>query len=101
MRARLEMAVGQILLLASGRDHAPLDSDYTSDTEDAPVVLCNEELTTAVRKELAMSLKDLIQHGLMPVSSWDKIYEFSEYLKTENFLRNKLYYFLKKICLQS
>ena len=66
------MAVGQILLLASGRDYTPLDSDYTSDTEDAPVVLCNEELTTAVRKELAMSLKDLIQHGLMPVSFGEK-----------------------------
>jgi hypothetical protein len=62
------MAVGQILLLASGREPTPPDSDYTSDTEDAPVVLCNEELTTAVRKELAISLRDLIQHGLMPVS---------------------------------
>ncbi|XP_059469249.1 RUN domain-containing protein 1 [Neocloeon triangulifer] len=67
MRARLEMAVGHILLLASGHDSFPLESDYTSDTEDAPVVMCNEELTTAVRKELAISLRDLIQHGLMPI----------------------------------
>ncbi|KAF4526334.1 hypothetical protein B566_EDAN012261 [Ephemera danica] len=68
MRARLEVAVGHIMLLASKQEAAlPADSDYTSDTEDAPVVLCNEELTTAVRKELAPSLRDLLQHGLMPV----------------------------------
>ncbi|CAB3377120.1 Hypothetical predicted protein [Cloeon dipterum] len=67
LRARLEMAVGHILLLASGHVPLPLDSDYTSDTEDAPAVLCNEELVTAVRKELAISLRDLIQHGLMPI----------------------------------
>ena len=33
----------------------------------APVIKCNQELTTAVRKELAMALKDLLQHGLMEV----------------------------------
>jgi hypothetical protein len=45
-----------------------LDSDYTSDSEDAPVVLCNVKLTSAVRKQLALSIRDLMQHGLMPVS---------------------------------
>ena len=46
-----------------------LDSDYTSDSEDSPVVLCNVKLTAAVRKQLAVSIRDLMQHGLMPVST--------------------------------
>lgn len=33
----------------------------------APVVQCNEKLTTAVRKDLASAIRDLMQHGLMPV----------------------------------
>jgi len=98
MRARLEMAVGQILMLASGQEPAPLDSDYTSDTEDAPVVFCNEELTTAVRKELAMSLRDLTQHGLMPVSIlklFISLYSF--FVDFFSFISNsqKLQYFTK------
>lgn len=34
----------------------------------APAVLCNEKLTSAVRKDLATALRDLMQHGLMEVS---------------------------------
>lgn len=52
-----------------------LDSDYTSDSEDAPVVLCNVKLTAAVRKQLALSIRDLMQHGLMPVST-DVLFSF-------------------------
>ncbi|KAG8230205.1 hypothetical protein J437_LFUL009266, partial [Ladona fulva] len=66
LRARLELAVEYIIQLCSNQD-IPVDSDYTSDSEDAPVVLCNEKLTSAVRKNLAMSIRDLMQHGLMPV----------------------------------
>ena len=33
----------------------------------SPVIQCNMELTTAVRKELAMALRDLLQHGLIEV----------------------------------
>ena len=29
---------------------------------------CQHELTSAVRKELAMALKDLLQHGLIEVT---------------------------------
>ena len=32
-----------------------------------PIIQCNMELTTVVRKELAMALRDLLQHGLMEV----------------------------------
>lgn len=65
LRARLEVAIKQVMELASKQEPVCVDSDYTSDSEDTPVVLCNEKLTTAVRKDLASALRDLIQHGLM------------------------------------
>ena len=43
------------------------DSDYTSDSESNPTVERNEELTLTIRKQLAPALRDLMQHGLMPV----------------------------------
>jgi hypothetical protein len=67
LRANLELAVEYVIELASNPRNT-LDSDYTSDSEDAPVVLCNVKLTSAVRKQLALSIRDLMQHGLMPVS---------------------------------
>ncbi|XP_064477264.1 RUN domain-containing protein 1-like [Ornithodoros turicata] len=67
MRAKLEVAVNQVLALAAKQEPQCVDSDYTSDSEDSPIVLCNEKLTTAVRKDLAAALRDLIQHGLMQV----------------------------------
>ena len=68
LRANLEVALECVIELASSPEHT-LDSDYTSDSEDAPVVLCNVKLTAAVRKQLALSIRDLMQHGLMPVST--------------------------------
>ena len=62
------MAVECVIELASSPENT-LDSDYTSDCEDTPVVLCNVQLTAAVRKQLAVSIRDLMQHGLMPVST--------------------------------
>ncbi|CAG7721402.1 unnamed protein product [Allacma fusca] len=64
LRAQLEVAIGKVHTLAVQAE-APVDSDYTSDSEDAPVVSCNQALTSAVRKDLAMALADLFQHGLM------------------------------------
>ncbi|KAG1677506.1 RUN domain-containing protein 1 [Nymphon striatum] len=65
LRANLEIAVQHVIELAS--QEQPVDSDYTSDSEDSPIVMCNEKLTTAVRKELAIAIRDLMQHGLMPM----------------------------------
>jgi len=33
-----------------------------------PVIQCDLELVTAVRKDLAVALRDLLQHGLFEVS---------------------------------
>lgn len=71
LRARLEMAIIRVqdLLKKSSSLNHPNNSnpycdqgDYSSDS-DSPTVLCNVQLTTAVRKHLATSIKDLIEHG--------------------------------------
>lgn len=65
LRAQFEMAVDALLQLY--REKNLNDSDYTSDTED----LCpwnyfdNEQMVTLVRKDLAITLGNLIQHGLV------------------------------------
>ncbi|XP_075527538.1 RUN domain-containing protein 1 [Dermacentor variabilis] len=67
LRACLELAINQVLELVGKQESQCVDSDYTSDSEDAPAVLCNEKLTSAVRKDLATALRDLMQHGLMEI----------------------------------
>ena len=37
---------------------------------------CSQELTTAVRKELAVALRDLLQHGLMEVGQSSSLVPF-------------------------
>ncbi|XP_046407221.1 RUN domain-containing protein 1 isoform X1 [Ischnura elegans] len=75
LRANLELAVDYVMQLASSQN-TPVDSDYTSDSEDTPAILCNEKLTTAVRKNLALSIRDLVQHGLMPVGQSSSLVPF-------------------------
>lgn len=62
----MEVAISHVLE-ELGPD-TPADSDYTSDSEETSSSLANPEVTVAVRKHLAPALRDLIQHGLMPVS---------------------------------
>ncbi|KAK7868724.1 hypothetical protein R5R35_002529 [Gryllus longicercus] len=66
LRARLEMAVNRVLELVAN-PIKPLDSDYASDSDDGQVLMCNAQLTHAVRKQLTSSIRDLMQHGLMAV----------------------------------
>lgn len=71
LRARLEVAVSEVSEImkeaTEGRSTGESE-DYASDSEGAPVVMCNARITTAVRKKLAMAIKDLIEHGLTQVS---------------------------------
>ncbi|KAK2174216.1 hypothetical protein NP493_817g01013 [Ridgeia piscesae] len=77
LRARLELAVERVSQLVKEQEQGQTqDSDYTSDSEDAPIVQCNRELTTAVRKELAVALRDLLQHGLMEVGQSSSLVPF-------------------------
>lgn len=63
VRARLQIAVSHVLDLTM-MHHTEISGDYRSDGEESPSVACNVKLTYAVRKHLAISLRDLMQHGL-------------------------------------
>lgn len=65
LRAKLEMSVDAVLHLVS-RDrlsHMTIDS-YDSESEEGGVIINDAPLTTAVRRHLAINLRDLLQHGL-------------------------------------
>jgi hypothetical protein len=66
LRAALEVAVARIYNLVLKTDISA-ETDYTSDCEDAPSIVCNQALTSAVRKDLATALGNLLEHGLMHV----------------------------------
>lgn len=77
IRAKLEISITHVIDLHRRQEEMAVEeSDYTSDSEDSPTVLCNQELTTVVRKELAMALKDLLQHGLMEVGQSTSLVPF-------------------------
>ena len=77
LRARLEMAVDHILEACS-RIECITDTDCTTtstsstaseDGSDQPEFLMNSPLvTTIVRRELAIAIRDLMQHGMISVS---------------------------------
>ncbi|XP_066995426.1 RUN domain-containing protein 1 [Anabrus simplex] len=66
LRASLEMAVDRVKELVANPVKL-MDSEYASDSDDGHILICNAQLTYAVRKQLASSIRDLMQHGLMPV----------------------------------
>ncbi|XP_072929976.1 RUN domain-containing protein 1-like [Epargyreus clarus] len=65
LRAKLEMSIDAVLHLVS-RDRSSnnfVDS-YDSESEEGGIVISDAPLTTAVRRHLAVNLRDLLQHGL-------------------------------------
>lgn len=67
-KARLDMAVAKILEIDG--EKLCNDSDYTSDSEDNVFVAGNsEKMTTAIRKDLAPAIKDLLEHGIVQIQS--------------------------------
>ncbi|XP_023940463.2 RUN domain-containing protein 1 [Bicyclus anynana] len=69
LRAKLEMSVESVLHLVSReRSHAAPDS-YDSESEEGGIVINDAPLTTAVRRHLAVNLRDLLQHGLVSPES--------------------------------
>ncbi|XP_059062896.1 RUN domain-containing protein 1 [Achroia grisella] len=71
LRAKLEMSIDAVLHLVS-RDrasHTIIDS-YDSESEEGGITINDAPLTTAVRRHLAINLRDLLHHGLVgPESS--------------------------------
>ncbi|KAI4495765.1 hypothetical protein M0802_008388 [Mischocyttarus mexicanus] len=69
LRTRLDIAVEHVLSTIIENEHQFEDEDvgadeYTSDSDSASMH-CNAKLTSAIRKHLAASIRDLLQHGLM------------------------------------
>lgn len=64
LRARLEITIARIKEIACSIDQGGpcVQEDYSSDLETPPFN-CNVQLTAAVRKHLATSIRDLMQHG--------------------------------------
>lgn len=64
LRTRLDIAVEHVLAqIAEANNDNIDDNDYTSDS-DSPTTQSNAKLTSAVRKHLAISIRDLLHHGL-------------------------------------
>ncbi|XP_075977058.1 RUN domain-containing protein 1-like [Anticarsia gemmatalis] len=65
LRAKLEMSVDAVLHLVSRErpSHTMIDN-YDSESEEGGIVINDAPLTTAVRRHLAINLRDLLHHGL-------------------------------------
>ncbi|XP_012278847.1 RUN domain-containing protein 1 [Orussus abietinus] len=68
LRTRLDIAVEHVLEIAAETnreaEETNEENDYSSDSE-FPSSRCSTKLTSAVRKHLAVSIRDLMQHGLV------------------------------------
>jgi hypothetical protein len=73
LRAKLEMAVFRIKELIS-EEQKFIQTDYNSDSESAAAY--NSQLTTTVRKYLATSIRDLMQHGATSIVNSSSIVPF-------------------------
>lgn len=80
LRARLEMAISRVAELG---EKLELEREKTEclhcpseDGEDVPVIQYDLELVTAVRKDLAVALRDLLQHGLFEVGQSQSLVPF-------------------------
>ncbi|XP_052229540.1 RUN domain-containing protein 1-like isoform X3 [Dreissena polymorpha] len=68
LRARLELAIDKVSTAAKYQPTSDGDkSEFNSDSEESHE-LSSALLTQLVRKDLAMALRDLIQHGLVEMS---------------------------------
>lgn len=80
LRARLEMAISRVAELGEKLELEKQKTEcqpYPSDDgEDVPVIQCDLELVTAVRKDLAVALRDLLQHGLFEVGQSQSLVPF-------------------------
>lgn len=66
LRARLELSIDKVLQVAAEQQTSnPNSSDFDSESEEDQIPPSSQALTQVVRKELAMSVRDLMQHGLV------------------------------------
>nr|XP_022338513.1 RUN domain-containing protein 1-like isoform X1 [Crassostrea virginica]XP_022338519.1 RUN domain-containing protein 1-like isoform X1 [Crassostrea virginica]XP_022338529.1 RUN domain-containing protein 1-like isoform X1 [Crassostrea virginica] len=77
LRARLELAINKTLELAQKQEEEPREdqSEYDSDSEEGQEH-SSPALTQCVRKDLAMAIRDLMQHGLMEIGQSKSLVPF-------------------------
>lgn len=68
LRAKLEMSIDAVLHIVS-RERSSIPDSYDSEEEESGIVINDAPLTTAVRRHLAVNLRDLLQHGLVSPES--------------------------------
>ncbi|CAH0727235.1 unnamed protein product, partial [Brenthis ino] len=68
LRAKLEMSIDAVLHIVS-RERSHIPDCYDSEEEESGIVINDAPLTTAVRRHLAVNLRDLLQHGLVSPES--------------------------------
>lgn len=81
-RAKLELTIEHLIELTKQKHNH--DSDYTSECEETILIQTNEKITTTVRKQLCILLRDLLEHGLNSnlnsyVSNDDRIMNQNDY----------------------
>lgn len=65
LRAKLEMSIDAVLHLVSReRSSQAIIDSYDSESEEGGMIINDAPLTTAVRRHLAVNIRDLLQHGL-------------------------------------
>lgn len=65
LRAKLEMSIESVVHMVSrDRSSQTLIDSYDSESEEGGIIINDAPLTTAVRRHLAVNLRDLLQHGL-------------------------------------
>lgn len=70
LRAKLEMSVDAVLHLVSReRSSQAIIDSYDSESEEGGIIINDAPLTTAVRRHLAVNIRDLLQHGLISPES--------------------------------
>ncbi|XP_072045047.1 RUN domain-containing protein 1-like isoform X2 [Amphiura filiformis] len=70
MLRKLDRAISHVAELAKRKEEEPPpDSDYTSDSSDSPVCRPLDEVTIAVRRELAPIIRDLFEHGMVRLTT--------------------------------
>lgn len=76
LRTRLDIAVEHVLaqIAEANSDNAD-ENNYTSDS-DSPTTQYSAKLTSAVRKHLAISIRDLLHHGLSSDSQVSSVVPF-------------------------
>ncbi|KAH9495176.1 RUN domain-containing protein 1 [Bulinus truncatus] len=94
LRAKLEMAVTKCIELAeeqkSNAKHDTDSEDYSSGS-DENVNQSSPALTQCVRKDLAMALRDLMQHGLMEIGQSSSLVPFGCFPSRSHQVTNMLH----------